>query len=273
MQLLHNGLDVLTRHASCRPDDLLLFVASFDGALADYQNDPTRAEITPARLALLTRLHRLPSVVVAVISGRPLDDLRPRIPLDDEAYYIGLHGLEIAGPQFRQACGEEIRRYADCMSDVAVRLRDLLGDVPGVRVECKGPIVALHTREAAPAHVVWSRFQLLSAAADLVNTEWVRPLRGRDVLELVPNVGRSRAEALSTVRRCVEERSQRTVFTMYLGEDVADDGALNAVGDRGVAAVIGRRTHTAYHLESSEDVDVLLDELIAGRLRRTHANG
>lgn len=259
----------MTQPVGCRPDDVLLFVASFDGALAEYQDDPARVRVTPARLALLNRLQRLPGVVVAVISGRPLNDLRSRIPLDEDAYYIGLHGLEIAGPQFVQSCREAMHPYRDCMLDVALRLDDVISDVPGVRVEYKGPIVALHTREAAPEHVVWSRFQLLSAAADLVNAESVRALRGHDVLELLPNVDCSRAEALRTVRRCVEAHHRRVAFTVYIGEDIVDDDALSAIGERGVAAVIGRRTHAAYHLDSCDDLDAVINKLIETRLRRS----
>jgi len=271
--MLSRGLDILAQPVGCRPDDPLLFVASFDGALTEYQDDPTHVRVTPARLALLERLQRLPGVVVAVISGRPLNDLRWRIPLDEDAYYIGLHGLEIAGPQFVQSCREGIHPYRDCMLDVAVRLDDVISDVPGARVEYKGPIVALHTRETAPEQVVWSRFQLLGAAADLVNTDSVRSLRGHDVLELVPNVDCSRAEALRVVRRSVEARHHRAAFTVYIGEDIADDDAMSAIGERGVAAVIGRRTPVAHHLDSCDDLDALIDTLITSRVRRGGSTG
>lgn len=267
MPLLSHDVESLVQ-ASRRPNDVLLFATSFDGVLAPYESDPSHVAIAPPRLALLKRLQHLPGVVVAIVSGRPLDDLWPRIPLGPGAFYIGLHGLEIAGPRFEWACTEGIDAYRDCMRGVAIRLQDTVSSVPGLRVECKGPIVALHTRDVAEQQVVWSRFKLLSAAADLVNTSAVRPLRGHDVLELLPNVGCSRAEALRTVRRRVEERHQRPVFTMYIAEDVPHDGALDAVGENGVGAVVGRRTHAAHHLESCDDVDEMMNELISDRLLR-----
>jgi trehalose-phosphatase len=273
MQALNREMDFVRKPAQRDADDMLLFVASFDGVLAEYQSDPNHVHVTPDRLALLRRLQQVPGVVVAVISGRPIDDLRSRVMLGPEAYYIGLHGLEIAGPQLAWTCGDAIHTYSDRMMDVAIRLQDVICNVPGVRLERKGPIVALHTREAAPQDVVWSRFQLLSAAAELVNTDAVRALRGRDVLELLPNVGCTRGEAVRTVRQCVEERSQHPVVTMYIGEDVTDDGALDAAGEDGVTVVMGRRTQAAYHLESPDDVDALVHELIADRLRRSTSAG
>jgi trehalose 6-phosphate phosphatase len=265
---LTRSFQTLTGAVSGRPDDVLLFVASFDGVLAEYRGDPTLVRVSQSRLALLTRLQRLPGVVVAIISGRPLDDLRERVPLDDDAFFIGLHGLEIAGPEFAWPRSEVMQAYEARMVDVATRLRGEVSRIPGVRVECKGPVLALHTSEAASNDVVWSRFRLLGAAAELVNTQSVRVLRGRDVLELVPNVGSSRAEAVMAVRRCVEERYQRSAFTVYIGEDAVDDDAARAIGERGVAAVVGRRARVDCHLDSPDDVDAFMQEVILDRQPR-----
>lgn len=263
MEVLKQEMETLRKAAHA--DDVLLFIASLDGVLAEYQGDPEQAQVTPARLALLRRLQRMPGVVVAIISGRSIDDLRARVPLGPDAFYIGLHGFEIAGPQFTWICPDAVGANQVWTRDVVIRLRDMIADVPGVRLECKGPIVALHTREASPDDVVWSRFQLLSAAADLVNTNVVRGLRGRDVLELIPNVNCTRAGAVRAVRRCLEERERRTVFTVYIGEDVADDDARDAAADNGVTTVVGRRTDAARRANSPEAVDSLINELIAAR--------
>jgi trehalose-phosphatase len=155
------------------------------------------------------------------------------------------------------------------MRDVASRLEERISGVTGVRLECKGPIVALHTREASPEDVVWSRFQLLSAAADLVNTDVVRGLRGHEVLELVPNVGCTRADAVRTVKRCLEDGHGRAVFTVYIGEDVADDDVPKVVREDGVAAVVGRRRDASYHFDSPDEVDRLVNELIVARRGRS----
>ena len=264
MEVLNRQRDVALEAAS-RASDPLLFIASFDGVLAEYQSDPDSAHVTSARLELLRRLQQVPGVIVAVISGRPVDDLRSRVPLGPEAFYIGLHGFEIAGPEFAWTWPDAMGEYEDRMREVSVRLQDMITGVPGLRLESKGPIVALHTREASPEDVIWSRFQLLSAAADLVNTEVVRGLRGHDVLELLPNVDCTRAGAVRTVRRCVEERLRRPVFTVYIGEDVADDDALSAAAEDGVAAVVGRRQDVARHLDSPDAVDALMNELIVDR--------
>lgn len=250
---------------SVHPNDRLLCVVSFDGVLAEYGSDPNDAEVTPARMSRLRRVHQIPGAVIAIISGRGLDDLRARIDLGEDAYYIGLHGLEIVGPGYVLSCDDVSKALQEPMDEVARRVRRALGDVPGVRLECKGPILALHTHNAAADDVVWARFQLLGAAAELVNSGVVRALRGHDVLELLPNVGSSRADALRAVQTRVAALSGESVFTVYVGGDLADDDFVRATHEHGVAAVVGQRTHTAYHIEPGQ-IDPLLEELIASRL-------
>jgi trehalose-6-phosphatase len=152
------------------------------------------------------------------------------------------------------------------MHEVAGRVRAALRDVPGIRVECKGVIVALHTQGAAPDAAVWSRFQLLGAAAELVNAGVVRALRGHEVLELLPNVGCSRADALRTVRTCVETRNAESTFIVYVCGDLADDESVRVMQENGVAVAIGGRTHAPYRVEP-RDIDALLEALIAVRSR------
>lgn len=265
MHALNDIVGAVGNTVSLHANERLLLVVSFDGVLAKYEPDPRDAHVKAERLIRLQRLQQIPGVVVAVMSGRSLCDLRRRIDLGEHAYYIALHGMEIVGPGYARSCDEVSRSFRGRMREVAHRVRSTLGNVPGVRLECKGPVLALHTRDAAPEHVVWSRFQFLGAAAELVNADIVRAFRGHDVLELLPNVGCSRADALCAVRARVEAQHGQPVFTVYVGGDLADDDSVRAIDDHGVAVVVGQRTHTAHHIEPGQ-VDTLLEALSATRL-------
>jgi trehalose 6-phosphate phosphatase len=229
--------------------------------------------VPPLRLALLRQLQQAHDVVVGVISGRPIADLRSRIPLATGAVYIGLHGLEVAGPDFVRSRAAELSDFQPYVGELARRLREVVTDIPGVRLECKGPVIALHTREAASNDAVWSRFQLLNAAAERLHAGSIQVLRGSHVLELLPNVGHVRADALATVRRAIEHHRDQHVFTVYVGEDATDDDAVGALQEHAVAAVLGRRRSAAdYHLGSAEDVDSFMRDLIASRRRSSAAD-
>lgn len=132
--------------------------------------------------------------------------------------------------------------------------------------------LALHTREASSEDAVWSRFQLLSAAADFTNAGLVRVVRGHDVLELLADAGRTRADALSALQQLLQARHKRPVFTLYVGEDTRDDDAFDAVPEWGAGAVVGRRQpRAAYHLATAAAVDLLVDEIIRVRRNRRRA--
>jgi trehalose-phosphatase len=136
--------------------------------------------------------------------------------------------------------------------------------VAGVRVEHKGPAIAVHTRRAGSGDAVWARLRLLNAAFDLVNDEDFRVVRGNEVLEIVPNVGRTKAAAIAAIRDFLERRHGSGVFTVYVGDDVVDDDAFDAIQDGAIGAVVGRRPSKArYRLEGPQTVVRLIERLNA----------
>ena len=74
--------------------------------------------------------------VLAVVSGRRIDDLRARVGLGDGVFYIGLHGLEIEGPRFARRTPTAARRSLRRIDDIAAAFRRS-ATAPGIRVENK----------------------------------------------------------------------------------------------------------------------------------------
>lgn len=66
-----------------------------------------------------------------------------------------------------------------------------------------------------------------------------RIVRGSHVFELVPNAGPAKAAAIAALRHFLEERYQRRVFIVYVGERVMDDDAPMALTVDAVTAVAG----------------------------------
>jgi len=76
---------------------LSLFL-DFDGTLAPIVNDPGDARLAPGVRKRLEALAARNDTLVAIVSGRALADLRPRVGIAS-AIYAGNHGLEISGPE------------------------------------------------------------------------------------------------------------------------------------------------------------------------------
>jgi trehalose-phosphatase len=244
-------------------DHRLLLIVGFDGVLVDYESDPESVALSRRVRGVLTALRDRGDTTLGIISGRRASDLRARADLGAQVFYVGLHGLEVAGPGFATAPTEMVDRYGR-------RIREIAGAFanssvpPGIHVEDKQAAVAVHTREAAPSDTVWARLHVLNAAADLVNADALRVYRGNHVLELLPNVRAPRTTAVTAVRRYLERRDGTPVFTVYVAEDVRDDDAFGGLAEPSASVAVGWRAPRAeFHVDSTRDVRTLLAGLAA----------
>jgi trehalose-phosphatase len=246
-------------------DSQLLLVVGFDGVVADYEGDPADVRLSPETCTTLDALATRPGIAVAIITGRRLVDVKQRAGIDAPVFYIGLHGLEVEGPNFTTTARDVVEQCRDRIRDIAARLECTLSSVSGVRVEDKDAIIAVHTREAGPGDAVWARMHLLSTAAAVAREDELRAVRGNHVLELVPNTMSPRATAIRVIARHLEERHCTPVRIVYIGEDVIDDDAYEALAGDAITVAVGARAPKArYHVTCPAAVRRLI-EALAGR--------
>lgn len=116
------------------PVDVML-VTDFDGTLADIGPDPTQTVASPGALDALRRLSQLLKGVV-VLSSRTSAELSRLVPVEG-VRLIGDSGLPPPSP--------EEKRALDRFNTEAAQL---LGSIPGARVEIKPASTTVHLREA-----------------------------------------------------------------------------------------------------------------------------
>ena len=257
----HGDVSAVLRAIDQHVDHHLLLVVGFDGVLVDYEPDPEAVSLSRRMRDVLVALRDRGDTTLGIISGRRVSDLRTRADLGADVFYVGLHGLEVAGPGFSTAATEIVDRYGRRIHEIAGAFCS--SSVPaGIHVEDKEAAVAVHTREAAPSDTVWARLYVLNAAADLVNADALRVYRGNHVLELLPNVRLPRTTAITAVQRYLERRDGTSVFTVYVAEDVRDDDAFGALAGPCASVAVGWRAPRAeFHLDSTRDVRTLLAAL------------
>ncbi|MET1003012.1 MAG: trehalose-phosphatase, partial [Acidimicrobiia bacterium] len=118
-------------------------LADFDGSLARIVNDPAAAVAMPEALAVLAELVQRMGRV-AIVSGRPVEFLRRRVPIPGIAL-AGLYGLE------RAFDGERVvdERVIPYLAGVAAAADEADAPRPGNLVERKADLaVTLHWRPA-----------------------------------------------------------------------------------------------------------------------------
>jgi len=244
----------------------LLACFDYDGTLVPIAPMPEEAVADGATRGALRELAAAPGTSVAVVSGRPVAQLRALLDADG-LWLVGLHGLELAAP------GEELARTADVEALAAALspLRTVAADIarrfPGVRVEDKGTSLALHTRQARREHAR-AAAEAFRAAARAVHGFHV--LAGKEVLELRPD-GVDKGVA---VRRLQRHAGGET--TLYVGDDTTDEDAFAALatGPGAAATAITVRvaegdpdapTRAAFVLQRQDDVADLLRRLVSLR--------
>nr|WP_237723989.1 trehalose-phosphatase [Rhodococcus sp. DK17] len=238
----------------------------FDGTLAEIVSDPSEAVLIDGVAAELARLTR--ECPVAVISGRDLADVQARVGMA-EIWYAGSHGFELAGPQGQHYQNPDALAAAPALARATRALADRLGDVPGVVVEPKKFTVAVHYRNVAADRID----EVVATAGDVATSGAVhlRVTGGRKVVELRPDVEWDKGRALNWVLEHIDDA--RSLLPIYIGDDLTDEDAFDAVTETGVGIVVrsresgDRRSAARFAVNDPVQVCELLQRL-ADRLGR-----
>lgn len=195
-----------------------LLAFDFDGTLAPIREDPAAVQLDRGAAALLAETSRMEGVVVAVVSGRDVDDLTARVNAPG-AYLIGSHGLEIRGPG-----GTLVRDTPPLATRLAPELRAEIG-ASGLRLEEKKHALALHWRGVP--------FEAIAPVVELFRS-WAKEARldvidGRCVLE-ARAAGGGKEEALRWLAHAIG-----AARVVYAGDDITDFGPLRFAAERGRA--------------------------------------
>jgi trehalose 6-phosphate phosphatase len=225
-----------------------LYAFDFDGTLAPIVADPKRAALRAPTRRLLGRLAALRPC--AVISGRSLADLRPRLADLEVRLLVGNHGAEWHDEPLEPLVRAPVAAWRD-------HLHQHLGDVDGVVVEDKGSSLAVHYRGARDRAHAERRVHAASRGLPKV-----RLVPGKCVLNLVPAQAPHKGEAL--IDAC---RRLRCASAIFVGDDVTDEDVFQMKVPRGLR-VLGVRvgksasSRAKFYVRGQAEMDELLKVLL-----------
>jgi trehalose 6-phosphate phosphatase len=199
-------------------ESALLF--DIDGTLAPIVPNPEDAAVPDATRELLRDLAGRYALVACVTGRRPVE--ARRMVGADELVYAGNHGLELLQP------GAEEAEVDPAVAGRARRARDFVRSLDaadlsaaGLRLESKGPIQALHWREADEVGAAEAEARRIANAAERAD---LVPHWGRRVLEIRPVAGIDKGTA---VDRLLSEHDPRQA--LFGGDDRGDLDAFAAL--------------------------------------------
>jgi trehalose 6-phosphate phosphatase len=226
----------------------------FDGTLSDIVENPDAAWLVEGAADALTSLTE--QCPVAILSGRDLADVRQRVGLPG-IWYAGSHGFELTGPDGAHHENAEAAASIPVLEEAAAELAGQLGHIPGVVVEHKRFGVAVHYRNAARDRVG----EVSTAVRSAGRRTALRVTTGREVIELRPNVDWDKGKTLRWVLDYIRhDEHPGPLLPIYLGDDITDEDAFDAVHDDGIPIVVrhtddgDRATAAKYALDNPERV-------------------
>ncbi len=222
----------------------------FDGTLAGLQEDPDTVFLPPGLDVVLETIARKLDGALAILSGRDAGDLSGRVPAG--FWRIGNHGLIELAP------GENApEARASAPDAVSGAFRDISARFAGTRVETKGPILALHYRQAPETA---TGIELALAEAGLSDAGY-RVQHGKFVFEAKPETA-NKGKAIARMMDVSPFAGRRAVM---IGDDTTDEDAFAVANQLGGLTVkVGAGDTVAqYRLASVEAVHEYLKELAA----------
>ena len=235
----------------------LLLLCDFDGTLCEFDADPAAVWLSPARRALLEEIGSDGRTTIAIVSGRRLEDVRRRTALGIDAYYAGLHGLEIAGANERYE-HPALARTEPLLRSLAGPIAEDLKSFHGAFLEDKGHALVAHFRAASLEDGARAEAVLLRHARPHLDSGALRTMAGAAMLELMPNIRWHKGSAVEWIRERVV-RQHGDAWPVYIGDDLTDEDGFRAVHGHGLSVAASPRAGDAdFAVDGPDEVEALL---------------
>lgn len=227
-----------------------LYAFDFDGTLSPIVDEPELAAMKSETAELMSEIaRRFPT---AIISGRSLQDLRPRIPFKAR-FLIGNHGLEGLGDS-RAALSEASRIRKAWLKELQRHLMPAALAL-GMKLEDKGFSLAIHYRKSRQKKLA------RKAIADAIRllSPVPRIIPGKCVVNLIPPGAPHKGVALLELMKACGARA-----AFYIGDDDTDEDVFS-LPDPGIFKVrVGRKRSSSarYYIARQSEMNRLLRNLL-----------
>ncbi|HET7478655.1 MAG TPA: trehalose-phosphatase [Rubrobacteraceae bacterium] len=239
----------------------------YDGVLTPIVDRPEDAIISEGMREVISNLaERCP---VCVVSGRDRQVVQQLMGLEN-LIVAGSHGFDIWSPGEGTIQHDAGAGFEDLLEDVRDYLQSEAAPIEGSSIETKKASVAIHYRLVAEEERPKIKEIVDSLLEERPDELKVTP--GKMVYEVQPKIDWHKGKAVLYLLEALDLDGD-DVMTMYLGDDVTDENAFEAlnetspkgigifVGEADHPEVVGRTTSADYILYTVPEVETFLDGL------------
>lgn len=235
-----------------------VFFFDYDGTLTPIVQQPDLAKISPEMKEIIRQLSL--KYKLAIVSGRERKNLQTLVDIPG-IFYAGDHGLDIIGPDISMI-HPKAKKFLPLIQDISKSLDKSLSHIPGVIVEKKKMSVAIHYRQVSKEDLSGLKAPLKNILKE--NKEHIRLLKGKKVVEFLPNIEWNKGKAVSWILNILGlVWSEHKIF--YLGDDTTDEDAFRILRTRGTSILIAEKAEKSaadFRLSSPEEVKCWLKQFL-----------
>ncbi len=230
------------------PQTLLAF--DFDGTLAPIVKDRRRASLSPITRLLLKRLAK--SYLCAVVTGRAVKDVRPKLKGISPLIIVGNHGAEVWSKGQREIHSKNIDRKVQGWKK---SLENATRSHRGIDIEDKIYSLSIHYVKAK--NKTQACRIILEAASALKGAEIIG---GKNVFNIVDPKTPHKGQILLKLMKELKAKQ-----ALFVGDDVTDEKVFQLRHQPVISVRVGRSSLTSadWYLLRQSDINRLLRTILA----------
>lgn len=240
----------------------LCIFLDYDGTLTPIAKMPQQAVLSRTMKRVLQQLAQQPQCTLVIVSGRALNNLKKMVGLKN-IIYVGNHGLEFGN--WQAAVKFTISpRYKAILLQIKKKLQKKLAAIKGVFLESKQFALCLHYRSVNKKEVPVVKAVFNRVVAVYQMRSALQVLTGKKVLEIAPVSLCHKGTAVRLILDLLScKLKSNKIASLYIGDDVTDENAFNALKNRGITVFVGKPKQTCanYYLNNTQEVKILLKEI------------
>jgi trehalose-phosphatase len=241
---------------------IFLFL-DYDGTLCPIVKRPDRAILPLKTRHILSRLADNKRIVVSIISGRMLRQVKNLVGLKG-IHYAGCHGFEIEKAD-KAYFFPKLSKLKIRINAVRRRLKIELSAITGWEIEEKDIIFALHYRRVKNNNIQKLKNIFYNIVKPYKAKEDIVIAKGKMVLEVRPGLNWDKGRYCLYLMNKLKYKGEK-ILPLYIGDDTTDETAFKVLRRKGITVFVkGERkiSLAEYYLGSTNEVTDFL-----GRLNR-----
>jgi len=260
MKSLWTDWEKIRKNLQQRP---LLICLDYDGTLAAIVDHYADAVILRENKRILQKLSKQPDVVLAIVSGRKLSDVKKRVGIKD-IFYIGNHGLEIVGPGITYqsfADGGTKKIFRNIKNDLVRHVKK----IKGVLIQDKGLTLSVHYRRVTADDLIFLKGVFSGVLCPYRASGEISVRDGKKVFEVTPSLEWDKGKAtVWLLKRLSKSKRYQDLFPVFIGDDATDETAFAALQQEGLSVRVGpsQQSLAPYYLRDIDHVTRFLECLL-----------